>query len=124
MGNCKESKGKIEKRTNLPNFARRYLKNPNSQNLSMASRFRSLATPTISLIKSTITKPSIKPRPAASFTLCSSPTLSRSIPQLGSLQSLLPLHSAVSSARLTSCLGIDSLSSRSLSQELGLCVPR
>ncbi|XP_038897119.1 protein NONRESPONDING TO OXYLIPINS 2, mitochondrial isoform X2 [Benincasa hispida] len=90
----------------------------------MASRCRSLATPTISLIKSTITKPSIKPRPAASFTLCSSPTISRSVPQLGSLQSLLPLHSAVSSARLISCLGIDSLFSRSLSQELGLCVPR
>lgn len=44
----------------------------------------------------------------------------RSVPQLGALQSLLPLHSAVSSARLTSCLGLDSTSSRSLSQGM-LC---
>ncbi|KAK6236812.1 hypothetical protein QUC31_020611, partial [Theobroma cacao] len=43
-----------------------------------------------------------------------------SVSQLGCLQSLLPLHSAVSSARLTSCLGIDSRSSRSLSQGM-LC---
>ncbi|KOM28617.1 hypothetical protein LR48_Vigan561s000700 [Vigna angularis] len=40
--------------------------------------------------------------------------------ELGCLQSLLPLHSAVSSARLTSCLGIDSSRSRSLSQGM-LC---
>ncbi|XP_022940104.1 uncharacterized protein LOC111787734 isoform X2 [Cucurbita pepo subsp. pepo] len=90
----------------------------------MASRCRSLATPTISLIKSTLTKPSIKATPASFFTVRSSPTISRLVPRLGSLESLLPLHSAVSSARLTSCLGIDSVSSRSLSQELGLCVPR
>ncbi|KAE8056619.1 hypothetical protein FH972_013373 [Carpinus fangiana] len=44
----------------------------------------------------------------------------RSIPQLGSLQSLLPLFTAVSSARLTSCLGVDPMSSRSLSQGM-LC---
>lgn len=40
--------------------------------------------------------------------------------ELGCVQSLLPLHSAVSSARLTSCLGIDSSRSRSLSQGM-LC---
>ncbi|KAL8101646.1 hypothetical protein AgCh_033515 [Apium graveolens] len=40
--------------------------------------------------------------------------------QMGALQSLLPLHSAVASARLTSCLGIDSKGSRSLSQGM-LC---
>ncbi|KAJ0031992.1 hypothetical protein Pint_12853 [Pistacia integerrima] len=39
-----------------------------------------------------------------------------SVPQLGCVQSLLPLHTAVSTARLTSCLGIDSRGSRSLSQ--------
>ncbi|CAN1161886.1 Protein NONRESPONDING TO OXYLIPINS 2, mitochondrial, partial [Linum perenne] len=44
----------------------------------------------------------------------------RPVAQLGSLQSLLPLHSAVSSARLTSCLGTDTSSSRSLSQGM-LC---
>ncbi|KAE9609136.1 hypothetical protein Lalb_Chr08g0243031 [Lupinus albus] len=44
----------------------------------------------------------------------------RSISQLGCVQSLLPLHSAVSSARLTSCLGIDTSNSRSLTQGM-LC---
>ncbi|EPS63373.1 hypothetical protein M569_11414 [Genlisea aurea] len=44
----------------------------------------------------------------------SSPLFSR--PSLGVLESLLPLHSAVSSARLTSCLGIDAKGCRSLSQ--------
>ncbi|XP_057871078.2 protein NUCLEAR FUSION DEFECTIVE 6, mitochondrial isoform X1 [Cryptomeria japonica] len=37
------------------------------------------------------------------------------------IESLIPLHSAVASARLTSRLSINS---RSLSQELGLSVPR
>ncbi|KAK8558985.1 hypothetical protein V6N13_098586 [Hibiscus sabdariffa] len=78
----------------------------------MASRFRSVSKPTFSILKSTISKPTLKPCPA-------SPLLSvrpSSVSQLGCLQSLLPLHSAVSSARLTSCLGTDSMSSRSLSQ--------
>nr|XP_048337264.1 uncharacterized protein LOC125424303 isoform X1 [Ziziphus jujuba var. spinosa]XP_048337300.1 uncharacterized protein LOC107423708 isoform X1 [Ziziphus jujuba var. spinosa] len=39
-----------------------------------------------------------------------------SVSQLGCVQSLLPLHSAVSYAWIPSCLGIDSRSSRSLSQ--------
>nr|XP_048335607.1 protein NONRESPONDING TO OXYLIPINS 2, mitochondrial-like [Ziziphus jujuba var. spinosa] len=42
----------------------------------------------------------------------------RFVSQLGCVQSLLPLHSAVSYARLTSYLGIDSRSSRSLAQGL------
>ncbi|XVF48544.1 hypothetical protein PTKIN_Ptkin03bG0199300 [Pterospermum kingtungense] len=86
----------------------------------MASRFRSLSKPTFSILKSTVNKPTLKPKPASSLLPArSSPTFSRqilSVSQLGCLQSLLPLHSAVSSARLTSCLGIDSRSSRSLSQ--------
>ncbi|KAJ4825089.1 hypothetical protein Tsubulata_035204 [Turnera subulata] len=87
----------------------------------MASRYRSLSKPTISILKSTINKPGLKPRAAPSpFSAPSSLTFSRPFPQLGALQSLLPLHSAVSSARLTSCLGIDSRSSRSLSQGM-LC---
>ncbi|XP_057958436.1 protein NONRESPONDING TO OXYLIPINS 2, mitochondrial isoform X2 [Malania oleifera] len=89
----------------------------------MASRFRSLSKPSLTLLKSTLTKPVPKPKPkpnpSPSFlTPRSSPPLSRSFAQMGALQSLLPLHSAVSSARLTSCLGIDSVSSRSLSQEM------
>ncbi|XP_022750160.1 uncharacterized protein LOC111299313 isoform X1 [Durio zibethinus] len=87
----------------------------------MAFRFRSVSKPTFSILKSTINKPTLKPNSAATFFPArSSPTLSRSVSQLGCLQSLLPLHSAVSSARLTSCLGIDSRSSRSLSQGM-LC---
>ncbi|KAA8525251.1 hypothetical protein F0562_007106 [Nyssa sinensis] len=87
----------------------------------MASRYRSISRPTLNLLKSTITKPTLRPKSVPSLrTPLSSPTLPRSLSQLGSLQSLLPLHSAVSSARLTSCLGIDSKGSRSLSQGM-LC---
>ncbi|KAI4316097.1 hypothetical protein L6164_024112 [Bauhinia variegata] len=91
----------------------------------MASRCRSISQPAISLFKSTITKPAIKPK-SSPFILNtrSSVTVSRSVAQLGCVQSLLPLHSAVSSARLTSCLGIDSRGSRSLTQEMGLSTPR
>ncbi|KAK3040994.1 hypothetical protein RJ639_029104 [Escallonia herrerae] len=74
----------------------------------MASRCRSISRPALTLLKSTLTKPSVKP------------TTFRPFAQMGALQSLLPLHSAVSSARLTSCLGIDSKGSRSLSQGM-LC---
>ncbi|KAL9226844.1 hypothetical protein vseg_002611 [Gypsophila vaccaria] len=90
----------------------------------MASRYRSLSRPTINLLKSSFTtKPTSKSTSSPIFST-SSPTFPRSFPQMVVLQSLLPLHSAVSTARLTSCLGIDSCSSRSLSQEMGLSVPR
>ncbi|XP_030469409.2 protein NONRESPONDING TO OXYLIPINS 2, mitochondrial isoform X2 [Syzygium oleosum] len=49
---------------------------------------------------------------------------SRSPAELACVQSLLPLHSAVSAARLTSCLSTTSRSCRALSQVLGLSVPR
>ncbi|GMQ03467.1 hypothetical protein CsSME_00049252 [Camellia sinensis var. sinensis] len=89
----------------------------------MASRFRSISRPTLGLLKSTITTKA-KSIPCLRTPL-SSATLPRQNPshtlsQLGSLQSLLPLHTAVSSARLTSCLGVDSKGSRSLSQGM-LC---
>ncbi|KAJ4708089.1 protein NUCLEAR FUSION DEFECTIVE 6, chloroplastic/mitochondrial-like isoform X2 [Melia azedarach] len=91
----------------------------------MASRYRALSRSTHFLLKSTVTKPTLKPNPSPSLlSIRPSSTFSRPFPQLGCLQSLLPLHSAVSSARLTSCLGVDSTSSRSLSQEMGLSVPR
>ncbi|XP_010530059.1 PREDICTED: uncharacterized protein LOC104806726 isoform X2 [Tarenaya hassleriana] len=51
-------------------------------------------------------------------------SLSRCPSELGCVQSLLPLHSAVAAARLTSCLSTTSSSCRALSQELGLSVPR
>ncbi|KAL9226845.1 hypothetical protein vseg_002611 [Gypsophila vaccaria] len=86
----------------------------------MASRYRSLSRPTINLLKSSFTtKPTSKSTSSPIFST-SSPTFPRSFPQMVVLQSLLPLHSAVSTARLTSCLGIDSCSSRSLSQGM-LC---
>ncbi|GMY29996.1 protein NONRESPONDING TO OXYLIPINS 2, mitochondrial isoform X4 [Fagus crenata] len=43
-------------------------------------------------------------------------SLSRSPVELGGVQSMLPLHSAVSTARMTSCLSTTSRSSRALSQ--------
>ncbi|XP_012069990.1 protein NONRESPONDING TO OXYLIPINS 2, mitochondrial isoform X2 [Jatropha curcas] len=49
---------------------------------------------------------------------------SRSPSELGCVQSLLPLHSVVAVARMTSCLSTTSRSCRALSQELGLSVPR
>ncbi|CAN1218955.1 Protein NONRESPONDING TO OXYLIPINS 2, mitochondrial [Linum perenne] len=86
----------------------------------MATRYRALSKSTASLFRYTVNKPTgAKPIPtstASFFPARPSSTLSR----LGSLQSLLPLHSAVSSARLTSCLGTDTSSSRSLSQGM-LC---
>ncbi|OWM82831.1 hypothetical protein CDL15_Pgr029192 [Punica granatum] len=103
----------------------------------MASRCRSLARPSVSLLKSTFQKSTPKSMPSSLLSPRSSPTFRRqaslssalthsgdsqilSAPQLGSLHSLLPLYSAVSSARLTSCLGIDSRSSRSMCQGM-LC---
>ncbi|XP_034702021.1 protein NUCLEAR FUSION DEFECTIVE 6, chloroplastic/mitochondrial-like isoform X1 [Vitis riparia] len=53
---------------------------------------------------------------------------SRTRGELGCIQSLLPLHSAVAAARMTSCLSSTSRSCKALSQdgidELGLSVPR
>ncbi|KAG9144465.1 hypothetical protein Leryth_014508 [Lithospermum erythrorhizon] len=92
---------------------------------SMASRYRSLSRTTINFLKSS--SATSAPRTAfSSFHAASQPSsmFSRPLCQIAALQSMFPLHSAVSSARLTSCLSIDSKSSRSLSQELGLSVPR
>ncbi|KAL3330370.1 hypothetical protein AABB24_034287 [Solanum stoloniferum] len=86
---------------------------------AMASRCRAFSRPGINFVKSTMNKQSSIP--TSSFNVPRPfPTLSRPLPQMGCLQSLLPLHTAVSSARLTSCLGIDSKGSRSLSQGM-LC---
>ncbi|XP_074325465.1 uncharacterized protein LOC141663582 isoform X1 [Apium graveolens] len=51
-------------------------------------------------------------------------SLSRIPSELGGVQSMMPLHSAVAAARMTSCLSTASRSCRALSQELGLSVPR
>ncbi|XP_042492537.1 protein NONRESPONDING TO OXYLIPINS 2, mitochondrial isoform X2 [Macadamia integrifolia] len=83
----------------------------------MASGCRTFSRPALNFLKSAMSKPSSKPVPSTR-TCFSSPTFSRLPPEVRCVQSLLPLHSAVSSARLTSCLGIDSSSSRSLSQDI------
>ncbi|RZC92651.1 hypothetical protein C5167_007571 [Papaver somniferum] len=86
----------------------------------MASRCRSISKPALNFFKSTINKPSTTTRPIPSVHLPRSyPTFSRLPTEMGCVQSLLPLFSAVSSSRLTSCLGIDSINSRALSQ--GTC---
>ncbi|KAL6536255.1 hypothetical protein OROGR_012827 [Orobanche gracilis] len=87
----------------------------------MASRCRNVARPTINLLKSTITKPSTRPAFSVQPTRSSPSLISRPLPQMGALMSLLPLHTAVSSARLTSCLGPDNNGCRSLSQGMMLC---
>ncbi|GAB2223148.1 hypothetical protein Droror1_Dr00017285 [Drosera rotundifolia] len=88
----------------------------------MASRYRSAA---FNLFKSTVPrKATSKQIPSLRFSTLSFSINPRNVAQLGCLQSLLPLHSTVASARLISCLAVDSSCSRSLSQELGLSVPR
>ncbi|KAK4262596.1 hypothetical protein QN277_028137 [Acacia crassicarpa] len=84
-----------------------------------------------SSVKSNLRTPSSKPAtiPAGPIksttsTLRRSSLTSKIAPELGCLQSMLPLHSAVAAARMTSCLSITSRSCRALSQELGLSVPR
>ncbi|KAH6792338.1 hypothetical protein C2S52_002815 [Perilla frutescens var. hirtella] len=86
----------------------------------MASRCRTISKPAMSFLKSTISKPSTKPFISAQSARISPSPFSRPVPQMAMLQSLLPLHSALSSARLTSCLGIDTKGCRSLSQGM-LC---
>ncbi|EYU19334.1 hypothetical protein ABFS83_01G095100 [Erythranthe nasuta] len=51
-------------------------------------------------------------------------SLSRTPSELGGVASMLPLHSTVANARMTSCLSTSSRNCRALSQELGLSVPR
>ncbi|PIN10664.1 hypothetical protein CDL12_16751 [Handroanthus impetiginosus] len=86
----------------------------------MASRYRTISRPAMNLLKSTIAKPSSRPVFSVQSTGSSPALYSRPLPQTFALMSLLPLHTAVSSARLTSCLGADSNGCRSLSQGM-LC---
>ncbi|XAR69293.1 hypothetical protein NMG60_11000825 [Bertholletia excelsa] len=89
----------------------------------MASRCRSICRPTLNLLKSTVTASTARSKLNSVPSLrtpIAFPTNRRSIAQMGSLQSLLPLHSAISSSRLTSSLGVDSKGSRTLSQGM-LC---
>ncbi|XP_061337060.1 protein NONRESPONDING TO OXYLIPINS 2, mitochondrial [Gastrolobium bilobum] len=94
----------------------------------MASACSRIAQRTaISSIKSAI-KSNIRVSSSSKAATSSSPLrrsfLTRIAAELGGVQSMLPLHSAVAVARMTSCLSITSRSCRALSQELGQSVPR
>ncbi|XP_020528770.1 uncharacterized protein LOC18443389 isoform X1 [Amborella trichopoda] len=100
----------------------------------MASRYRALTRTTISSLKSAM-KPKTSLPNSTTLPPSSSPTrLSLSSRQahhrnwldteLRCCRSLYPLHSTVASARLICFLGLDGKASRSMSQELGLSVPR
>ncbi|KHN18161.1 hypothetical protein glysoja_025051 [Glycine soja] len=90
----------------------------------MASRYRSVSQPAFSLIKSTITKPASKPVPSSFLLKTRSPVTARQVRFGGgwvvSSVACSLCFPFTSSARLTSCLGIDSSRSRSLSQGM-LC---
>ncbi|KAL0007716.1 hypothetical protein SO802_009218 [Lithocarpus litseifolius] len=80
-------------------------------------------------LKSTI-KPRLRPSTTTSFrssTSSTTPSTRRfslftrnSVSELGGVQSLMPLHSAMATARMTSCLSLDG-SSRALSQGILCC---
>ncbi|KAF3448324.1 hypothetical protein FNV43_RR09037 [Rhamnella rubrinervis] len=85
-----------------------------------------------SAIRSNVRTSTVKPTPSSSSSSFPLPTksnsnplrrfsLSRSPAELGCVQSLLPLHSAVAAARMTSCLSTTSRSCRALSQGTLCC---
>ncbi|XP_071686629.1 protein NONRESPONDING TO OXYLIPINS 2, mitochondrial-like isoform X2 [Rutidosis leptorrhynchoides] len=92
----------------------RFLNKTSISNLKSAFKSSSIPKSTPSSPKFNL--PTASPVPRFSISRCPS--------ELGCVQSLLPLHNAVAAARLTSCLSTTSRSCRSLSQELGLSVPR
>ncbi|XP_021615060.1 protein NONRESPONDING TO OXYLIPINS 2, mitochondrial isoform X2 [Manihot esculenta] len=101
-----------------------------------ASCYRFMCRSSISSIKSAIrsnaSKSPIARPPISPSSSPHSPSSSlrrfsfsyRTPSELGCVQSLLPLHSAVATSRMMSCLSTTSRSCRALSQEIGLSVPR
>ncbi|KAK4422900.1 hypothetical protein Salat_1872600 [Sesamum alatum] len=102
----------------------------------MASKCSRIFTrASVSTIKSAISKPNPASftrsaaasfaKPAAASKFSPSPlrrfSLSRSPAELGSMASMLPLHSAVATARMTSCLSSSSRCCRALSQGTLCC---
>ncbi|KAL1060693.1 hypothetical protein V6Z11_1Z077900 [Gossypium hirsutum] len=87
-----------------------FIKSAVRSNGPKSSFSRSAAAPSIS---SPLPSPSISPLRRFSSSRCPS--------ELGSVQSLLPLHSAVAVARMTSCLSTTSRSCRALSQGTLCC---
>ncbi|GAB2222904.1 hypothetical protein Droror1_Dr00017035 [Drosera rotundifolia] len=109
------------------------LRSPSTLSSSLSSSYRALSSSSssssFSLIlkdSSRLAKPSLSPNPPALLSQCVRGMFSgagrrfdereRNVAQLGCLQSLPPLHSAVASARLISYLTVDSSCSRLLSQ--------
>eukprot|EP00262_Sarcandra_glabra_P008156 TRINITY_DN2140_c0_g1_i2.p1 TRINITY_DN2140_c0_g1~~TRINITY_DN2140_c0_g1_i2.p1 ORF type:complete len:101 (+),score=6.91 TRINITY_DN2140_c0_g1_i2:137-439(+) len=79
--------------------------------IKIAIKSKKFSAPSSSSGASPFSTKSIPPSPRfSSF-------LSRSPAELGCAQSLLPLHSAVAIARLTSCLASNSRTCRALSQD-------
>ncbi|KAH6802391.1 hypothetical protein C2S51_033837 [Perilla frutescens var. frutescens] len=102
----------------------------------MASRCsRIFQRTSVATLKSAISKPASSslnrsataslPRPSLSSNSVSSPlrrfSLSRASSELRAVASMLPLHSAVADARMTSCLSSSSRSCRALSQGTLCC---
>ncbi|KAL3645318.1 hypothetical protein CASFOL_010498 [Castilleja foliolosa] len=91
-------------------------------NSSISTLKSAISKPACSLSKSAVTS---RTKPFLLPSSVSSPlrrfSLSRSPAELGAVASMLPLHSAVASARLTSCLSSSSLSCRALSQGTLCC---
>uniref|UniRef100_A0A2N9GCK2 Protein NUCLEAR FUSION DEFECTIVE 6, chloroplastic/mitochondrial-like n=1 Tax=Fagus sylvatica TaxID=28930 RepID=A0A2N9GCK2_FAGSY len=85
----------------------------------MASFCRSALTSLASCSK-TLTPKSLSPKSLPSFTR-SIPRASRVVSVLGSVESMMPLHSAIASARLKSSIAVDSSCWSWLSQ--GLATP-
>ncbi|KAF6141637.1 hypothetical protein GIB67_001189 [Kingdonia uniflora] len=84
---------------------------------SLCNRFVSRTS--LTSLKSAIKTPKLQTPPSTTFTspLRRLPSFATSSPsELGCVQSLLPLHSAVAAARMTSCLSTNSTSCRSLTQ--------
>ncbi|KAG5039788.1 hypothetical protein AAZX31_05G058100 [Glycine max] len=73
-----------------------------------------------SAIKSNIRASSFS-KPASSSSPLRQSLLTRISPELRCAQSMLPLHSAVAAARMTSCLSVTSRSCRALSQGTLCC---
>ncbi|KAK8471417.1 hypothetical protein PHAVU_003G221200 [Phaseolus vulgaris] len=90
----------------------------------MASACSRIARTSISSIKSAIrsnVRASSFSKPTSTSVPLRQSLLTRISPELRCAQSLLPLHSAVAVARMTSCLSVTSRNCRSLSQGTLCC---
>ncbi|XP_050264471.1 protein NONRESPONDING TO OXYLIPINS 2, mitochondrial isoform X2 [Quercus robur] len=101
-------------------FCRSALKVGSTSRSSLASCSKTLNP------KSLIPKSNIPSTPASAFSSSSTtiPRASRVVSVLGSVESMMPLHSAIASARLKSNIAIDSSCWSWLSQGTSISFPR